>query len=140
MKSKDWHVKDFDIYSGTFDDFKRLVYYDLETFADEEEGKLKEKERLESEQKDKEHIIELKKLIIAEKELDIDSDQQFLRGLLPLFLILASFLVMAVLFMLFKYFKQIEIEIVLNDEERVEDLIKKVPILRVCNDSFLHVN
>ena len=37
MKSKDWHVKDFDIYSGTFDDFKRLVYYDLETFADEEE-------------------------------------------------------------------------------------------------------
>ena len=56
MKSKDWHVKDFDIYSGTFDDFKRLVYYDLETFADEEE-KLKEKERLESEQKDKEHML-----------------------------------------------------------------------------------
>ena len=45
MKSKDWHVKDFDIYSGTFDDFKRLVYYDLETFADEEE-KLKEKRDL----------------------------------------------------------------------------------------------
>ena len=35
--------QDFDIYSGTFDDFKRLVYYDLETFADEEEEKLKEK-------------------------------------------------------------------------------------------------
>ena len=100
MKSKDWHVKDFDINSGSFDDLKRLVYYDLETFADEEE------EKLESEQKDKEHIIELKKLKIAEKELDIDSDQQFLRGLLPFFLILASFLVMAVLFMLFKYFKQ----------------------------------
>ena len=106
MKSKDWHVKDFDINSGSFDDLKRLVYYDLETFADEEEEKLKEKERLESEQKDKEHIIELKKLKIAEKELDIDSDQQFLRGLRPFFLILASFLVMAILFILFKHFHQ----------------------------------
>ena len=86
MKSKDWHVKDFDINSGSFDDLKRLVYYDLETFADEEEEKLKEKERLESEQKDKEHIIELKKLKIAEKELDIDSDQPFFTEIATVFL------------------------------------------------------
>ena len=53
-----WHW-----YSGTFDDFKRLVYYDLETFADEEEEKLKEKERRESEQKEKEHITLLSSIM-----------------------------------------------------------------------------
>ena len=56
-----------------------MHYRDLENFDNE----LKEQKILEFEKDHKRHLIELEKLKNARKELELESKQQFLKGLRP---------------------------------------------------------
>ena len=79
-----------------------MHYRDLENFDNE----LKEQKILEFEKDHKRHLIELEKLKNARKELELESKQQFLKGLRPFIWIIAICFGMGLFFILLKFFKK----------------------------------
>ena len=109
MKSQDWHVKQFDREHGSFEQFRELVYEDINAFHEEaldEKRKELEKEDkahiLELEKEDKAHILDLEKFKIEKKKLDIESEMMFYNGFRPAILIISLFVGIALMIFLIK--------------------------------------
>ena len=111
MKSQDWHVKQFDREHGSFEQFRELVYEDINAFHEEaldEKRKELEKEDkahiLELEKEDKAHILDLEKFKIEKKKLDIESEMMFYNGFRPAILIISLFVGIALMIFLIKIY------------------------------------
>jgi len=100
MKSEDWHVKQFDREHGSFEQFRELVYEDINAFHEEA---LDEK-RKELEKEDKAHILDLEKFKIEKKKLDIESEMMFYNGFRPAILIISLFVGIALMIFLIKIY------------------------------------
>lgn len=98
MKREDWHIKQFDRDHGSFEEFRELVYADIDAFNEES----LDAKRIELEKEDKAHILEIEKFKIEKKKLDIESEMMFYNGFRPAILIISLCVGIALMIFLIK--------------------------------------